>query len=230
MVFNNNVSWEECYNIISDNQMSLEKRQILDSFSYVSLVDFCKDIKQNELQEVRRLERDNVSNYFFTVLEAFNLLRGEVNQNMLAIRQYQQIIRFINDLPQEQREKAIIANYPCTMLSKNFDGNVTFLGKMPQKLFAFRQANADEWFSNYVELNQHLIWHIYKTMGVNHAMLHLLFSTAMFAYRLQPELYEISNKYDDISICCKILKSYFKLDESRVNRILDIIEKWKYNR
>lgn len=226
MVFNNNVSWEECYNIISDSQMSLEKRQILDSFSYVSLVDFCKDIKQNELQEVRRLERDNVSNYFFTVLEAFNLLRGEVNQSMLAIRQYQQIIRFINDLPHEQREKAIIANYPCTMLSKNFDGNVTFLGKMPQKLFAFRQANADEWFSNYVELNQHLIWHIYKTMGINHAMLHLLFSTTMFAYRLHPELYEISNKYDDISICSKILKSYFELDESRVNRILTILEKW----
>ena len=225
MNFNYITSWEECYNIISESQMSLEKRQILDSFSYISLVDFCEDIKKSELQEVRKLERDNVRNYFFTVLEAFNLLRGEVNQSLLAIRQYQQIIKFINDLPHEQREKAIIANYPCTMLSKNFDGNVTFLGKMPQKLFACRQANADLWFSKYVELNQHLIWHIYKTMGINHAMLHLLFSTTMFAYRLQPELYEISNKHDDISICSKILKSYFELDESRVNRILVILEK-----
>ena len=63
-------------------------------------------------------------------------------------------------------------------------------------------------------------------MGINHAMLHLLFSTAMFSYRLHPEFYEISNKYDDISICNKILKSYFELDESRENRILAILEKW----
>ena len=104
MNFNYITSWEECYNIISDSQMSLEKRQILDSFSYISLVDFCEDIKKSELQEVRKLERDNVRNYFFTVLEAFNLLRGEVNQSLLAIRQYQQIIKFINDLPHEQRE------------------------------------------------------------------------------------------------------------------------------
>ena len=46
MNFNYITSWEECYNIISDSQMSLEKRQILDSFSYISLVDFCEDIKK----------------------------------------------------------------------------------------------------------------------------------------------------------------------------------------
>ena len=95
------------------------------------------------------------------------------------------------------------------MILSNGDLNhlqIKFKGKIPSKLFSFRQENAEEWLNKMVLLYIRIIASICFLNGVNVALEALVMQCAWHMHKLQPMKYP--------------------LNEISRNNLLDIYEKF----
>lgn len=196
--------------ILQKNSLTRQDRFKLDSFTAISLTDYCGNIRPNEQLKVQRLEENNI----YRVLNVLGAVLGMCNNEAykLAVR-----MSPLSDMIAELKktysgirlQEALFQVISKVLLSKDpLSGKVSFDGEMPQKFGSFRQFTANEWFQKYVNVKVMTVWHVLTTMGEDDAKGHLLGSTAYALYQSQPSLYDISSFVDEDGAIKYILKSF----------------------
>ena len=107
------------------------------------------------------------------------------------------------------------------MLAK-FDINsnkAVFDGRMPQKLFRFRQQTAELWFDDYVNQIAKLASLVYVSLGSEEAFAYVTGATAYFLNSSQPNRYSISS-IDNINDSLYEIITKFIADVSGDNDII----------
>ena len=58
-----NISLEELERLLKNSRITTNERFLIDSFVYQPLIDYCQDIKFNEVERVHILEEKNIFRY-----------------------------------------------------------------------------------------------------------------------------------------------------------------------
>lgn len=203
----------EFLRVLNQPTLSINDRYKLDAFPFVSLTHYCSDLSANEIGPTRLIEEKNL-NSFFNILMA-----------MLGVQCQEQIQRLIStdltciEIIKEVKKKSsgidrdcillkIFTKYMLSSIAHSRDiTKPTIQGKMPQKMFSFRQSTADEWFNKIVTIKLESTAKVYRYMGREEAVTHVFSSFAHSFYNFNPSKYDISRCPDTNEAIYTILKS-----------------------
>lgn len=180
------INYDELVSLLKKQTLTRDDRFLVDSFTTRTLVDTCGDLKNNELMEVYKIERDNI--YRFMISATTVLGVGGDLKKIINLPISQEVLSEIRTMPNTDKEKEIIFIKAFTRLIISNQSNrskLLFVGKMPQKLFSFRQMNAEEWFENYVNFRLSIIGEIYEKFGQDETVSHIFSNTAYYLNKSQ---------------------------------------------
>lgn len=200
--------------IVNKGFLTKQDRYIMDSIVYPSLAKYCNDIRPNELDKVQEIEEENIVNFLFVTLGVFGQFNKKSFSEILSKEPYISYISEINKLKtEEERSRGFIRAIPKLLLANGKNSSnlkVGVVGKMPQKMFSFRQMTADEWYNNFVDYALLRISYVYEKLGIEDAIGSI---GAICAYHLcnsQPEKYNSTIYHDDNEAIASILKMLIK--------------------
>ncbi len=199
--------------IFTKNSLTEQERFILDSYVFTPLVNYCGDIRPNEVAKVQAIEDDCVCNFINVIMPIFTDYNKEIHQKLLSMQPFASYISTLNsmNMTKEEKERAYITVIPRLILAngnKNLKAKVQ--GKMPQKMFSFRQMTADEWFDNFVLTGLTRIAFVYEKLGANTASASAFALCAYFLYNSQPNRFDISKCNNANDALYLILKEFLE--------------------
>lgn len=180
------INYNELVSLLEKQTLTRNDRFLIDSFTTRTLVNECGDLRSNELMEVYKIERDNIYRFMFSAITVFGV--GGAIDDVLKFPISQDFLSEIIEMPNTDKEKEIMFVQIFTKLILSGSGDISkpsFVGKMPQKLFSFRQLNAETWFKDYVNFRLHIIGIIYDKMGLDETVSHIFSNTAYYLNKSQ---------------------------------------------
>lgn len=129
------------------------------SITHYTLVGQLSDLKREELSEVYMLEAKNI----YRVLNTVSMLLGffpSANQVLQGVVSTDFVQRFLQECEDRNDSNLSSQALKFIMLSRFLLSDCDpqakfepkFVGKMPTKLFSFRQMAADDWYKSYVTM------------------------------------------------------------------------------
>ena len=198
--------------LLEKQSINKEERFLLDSLVTSSLIQHCGDIRPNEIDKVNEIEDECIHNFLNVTMSVFGRYNRENYLKLLSTNPYNLLVQELNmSYNGEEREWLYISCIPKLILS-NGDPHlkVKVLGKMPQKMFSFRQMNADEWFQNFVNIALTRIVFVYKKLGVDDAVASLMSICAFQLYHSHPNRFNISHCTNNNDAIYYIMDSFLK--------------------
>lgn len=192
-----NISAEEVQRLLTKNILSLNDRFLIDSFVYQPLVDYCNDIRPNEIEKVRRLEEKNIFRYLNASCIILGVYGMDILTKALATPPLSYVIQELqNEYTGKELEKNVIIVSVKILLAigGHGGGQITtpvFEGEMPQKFMSFRNQTAKEWFGNFVNIHLFTLAAVYEKASSEEAKAHLLASIAYHLHQSNPTKYDI---------------------------------------
>ena len=182
---------DEFYAILAKERLTKEDVFKLCSYTPYTLVEKIGDLKNEELNEVYYLETKNV----YAVLSVAGHLFGIFDNSKYLLEQIckteqgKHLLQNINyDLIVDAKLKQGLAFrlFAIYMLSGlDVRNEPQFEGKIPKKMFSFRQMSAEEWFKNYVNFVTDVASRILNKSDAENTFMYLLINTAWYANKSQ---------------------------------------------
>ncbi len=225
------IDFSELDKILEKDKLSMEDKFKLDSVTPYTLVESIDDLKNEELNEVYHLEARNI----YRVINSVSLYTGVFGKDlylqMLNLPESQNIRRAIIS---EFSSKELQEEYLFFMIIRHFlsiDSNgksnnqykPVFEGKIPKKIFSFRQASAEEWFVNYTDRVLKVASKIYVKMGAEDARAYVFSNAAWYLNKSQTFRYHHKSTDRNMNeTLARILEEFFSLmgggDISSINK------------
>jgi hypothetical protein len=197
-IFKPLVTTDELNRILEKKTLSLEDRFKIDSFTAYTLVETIGDLKNEELNEVYYLEAKNIYKVLNTVAYLLGIF-DESEQFMNRLMCDTNIQAMLNSIDggtsdKEVRQEArfvLFAKYvlSLTPTGTNYQLKPVFDGKIPKKIFSFRQTSAEEWFENYVSLVLKIASKILIKMDAESAFTYVFCNIVWYLNKSQPFKY-----------------------------------------
>lgn len=206
------ISLEKINSILSKSEITQQDRFDLQSYVFIMpLHKKCIDLSASELAEVNSLESKNI----YKVISCAAII-ADVQQKLFASAKVNEILSIAEG--DKRMEYYLLFKF---MLA-NFDLNsnkAVFDGRMPQKLFKFRQQTAELWFDDYVSQIAKFASLVYASLGSEEALAYVTGATAYFLNSSQPNRYSISST-DNINDSLYKIITKFIADVSGNNDII----------
>lgn len=198
--------------ILEKSVITQKDRFLMDSYVITPLVDFCGDIRPNEIDKVHEVEDDSILSFLNTVMSVFGKYNQGVFKELLSTYPFNSLIQEIKSTysGKEIDRIFIIVITKAILANRDLSLKVKAAGNMPQKMFSFRQATADEWFTYFVDRALTRIVSIYENMGVNEATASLFSICAYQLYHSQPNRFDISYCSNENDALALILDTFLK--------------------
>lgn len=217
----NRISYDQFEKITENKVITKEDRLLIQSFvGAKTLVESCSQLKNEEIKEIHKLEIENIFR-FVNVANIFvsnSEFSVDSKKRLFELYEVQQMVKCCNENFKNDEvlgTRTLIYVLIKSLLSANvkIGGSPAFKGKMPQKLFQFRQQAAEEWYEEYVRINTTILTLILTKLGSDEAMGLLWANTAYYlnksqTYRFYPNssdtcdndrIYTILRKFVDIA-------------------------------
>lgn len=191
------ISAAEFASILQQSEISHQDRVKLQSFTIYSLLnspDYA-DMSANEKAVVAQLEEKNL----YRILNVAAILAGAFGENvrdqLLGLPTCKQIVRDIRqDASSSKREQDRLIYFMLMLHSlANFSSNIRaipeFAGKVPNKLFKFRQLTADTWFGEVAKKVSYTAGCVYADGGHEEALAYVTGYIAYYLNKSQPTKY-----------------------------------------
>lgn len=187
-------------------------RMKLQSFSVLPLCNRCEKLTNSEMQEVYYLENKNLSR----VINIAMILSGKNIEGLKLLQSTNIYILCLEECQSSYQDEKFKTRVFITLMFKlclkdlNIKGRIEFDGKMPQKLFQFRQQTADQWFAEYTEAAINAFGLIYTYLGADEAFAFILAYTAYYLNRSQTfKYYALSSDRDMNDTIYRVLMSFY---------------------
>lgn len=186
------ISADDADNILSKGDMTLSDRFKLDSFTHTTLANEYNDLNHSELQELYRIEFQNLKKLLNCVAIMCGVYEDGLKM-LLSMDFTKEVISYAkNELKDEEEKNKCIFSCLLKYMMADFKfyknglvGNPVFVGKIPSKLFSFRQATAESWWTKYVEIFKFASSNIYAKRGAEDAFAYALSNTAYYLNKSQ---------------------------------------------
>lgn len=145
--------------ILNAQYIPLELIYRLESYTFSkTLIDYIGELKETELNIAYRLEAENL----YHMLNSARIVLG-ISEEASKVLYEKETVKYIREMIQETKEYdeetkiivefALLTKYLLSRLttSDELNSEIKFYGKLPFKLFSFRQANANLWFNEYLD-------------------------------------------------------------------------------
>lgn len=220
------ISLAEAREILEKNRMTEQDRFRLQSYTVAPLADSCKDLMYSDYDIIHSLEEKNL----YRVLNTSGILAGvmgeDVRNELLGLRIPQIILDELkpsSSLTKRESDRSIYMMLMRHVLS-NFNqdprADPVFVGKMPQKVFQFRQQTAIDWFKNVVFNISIAAGYVYADLGLEDALAYVMGYIAHYLNRSNPGKYYADPKLNNNDNIGNIIQSYIS-SVSGDNRIIN---------
>ncbi len=187
------ISFDEFQTIIEKPSFTQEERFKADSYCFRSLESDLGNLSYTELEEVRRIELDNIR----TVINHIILWYGNDSSTRDALMSSDtSIAKYINEIIEQfggysPNARVVLLTFSLSDFElNNFRyGKRVFSGKVPRKFGSFRQSTAQSWFNEYVEWVGEVAFRIDKALGEDNVCSWIIANTVYMMNREQPLIY-----------------------------------------
>lgn len=196
------ISQSEFSTLMTKSRLTSEDRLKLQSCVISPLADYCSDLSYGDYDTIHALEEKNL----YKILNTISIISGVYGQNIqtsfLEMRKCREIIRNIQPDHEHSKREAdfmqllMIMKYALSDFNDNLDAPPIFDGKMPQKLFQFRQQTANEWYQKTFLRVCGTAGYIYADLGLEEAWLYINGYIAHYLNQSQPGKYGIDVTLD----------------------------------
>lgn len=186
----------------------------LASFSFPSLSKKLNDLSFSEEDVVMKLEGENLYRY----LTICRMIIGKDEDALLKLQLiHGNFLNTLRSVAQEESKSKIEENvlYGIGVLKfvlSNADSNlrVKFKGKVPSKMFSFRQVTTDEWFSSLIGVYGRIISTIFSLNGADAAQEALFMQCAWHMHQSQPLKFPLDkvSREDLLNLFDKFIRMY----------------------
>lgn len=200
-----------------DSQTTLEDSFRLAKYPYVSMSQYCSDLKPHE--SVNDVEDYNIWLFINTISLLFGQ-RSEQEQKKLhecmKVPPLSWAITVANLEPDpSDRIPKFISECCKIILSQkktlsNFESpiDIKIVGDLPFRFTNTLRTQANDWFSNFVNLKLEGMTRVYKSCGPDRALSFVLGSTAYSLYSFHPYRYSINSCRSEDEALKKILHTF----------------------
>lgn len=205
------ISSDEAQKIVDKSTITQFDRFKLDSFTIRTLSGEYPDMTNSELQEIYRLEIQNLKRLLNCTAILCGIYGQEALDKLMKIDFARKYVQQVNtDFSGNERDRVLFAGLLKFLIAdcnqNNFNSPV-FDGKVPQKMFKFRQTTAESWWKDYITIFCQVAGHIYSHLGSEEAFGYALANTAYYLNKSQPfKFYPKSsdlNMNDTITNICR---------------------------
>lgn len=210
----NRISDEEYRTLFTKERFDTQDRFKLQSASMYPLADACKELSYGDYDTIHTLEEKNL----YRLLNVASILAGafgeDVQSQLLGLPKCRLIINQCQpgtDLTKRESDRGIymlIMRHALSNFNDNIKAPAVFDGKMPQKLFQFRQQTADEWFNKIVEQVSFIAGSIYADQDLEEATAYVMGYIAFYLNRSQPGKYGADVDKNDNDNVYKIIRTF----------------------
>ena len=188
------------------------ERFIMDTYVFTPLVEYCGDIRPNEIDKVHEVEDESILNFLNVVMTVFGKYNQEAFRKLLWTEPFSSVIQEINSsYSGKEKDRVFIMGLTKLILANgNTSMKVKVAGNMPQKMFSFRQMTADEWFQKFVDLALYRIVLAYENLGLDDATSSLCAICAYHLYHSQPNRFNINSCNDNNTALKVVLEAFVK--------------------
>ena len=192
-----NISLEELERLLKNSRITTNERFLIDSFVYQPLIDYCQDIKFNEVERVHILEEKNIFRYLNVSCIILGVYGKEALEMALSTPPLSDALHELKQqyIGKELEKNTIILMVKLLLALGNRDNQIAtpvFEGEMPQKFMSFRNQTAKEWFNNFVDTKLFVLANLYEKVSWEEAKAHLFASIAYQLHHSNPAKYNIN--------------------------------------
>lgn len=211
------------------DKITVSDRLKLQSFSVVPLCNRCDKLTNSDIQEIYYLENKNLSR----VINIAMILTGKNKEGFALLQSSYLYSAFYEEIKSSYQDEKfrtqvfIRVMFDICLKDLNIKGSIMFDGKMPQKLFQFRQQTADQWFADYTQAAINAFSLIYAYLGPDEALCFILAYTAYYLNRSQTfKYFALSTDKDMNDTIYRILMTFYdnidgnSVEKSNVKNIL----------
>ena len=198
--------------VVEKTFLTKNDRFLMDSFVVAPLVNYCGDIRPNEIDKVHEVEDESILAFLNKTMSVFGKYNQDAIRQLLLTNPFNLLIQEIkSSYSGIERDRAFIKGLTKMILANGSTSlKVKAAGNMPQKMFSFRQMTADEWFENFVDCALGRIAHTYEKMGTSDATGSLFAICAYQLYHSQPNRFDISSCTDENSALKVIIRTFLE--------------------
>ena len=186
--------------IIEKSTITKEDGFLINSFVITPLVDYCGDIRPNEIDKVHEVEDESIRHFMNVIMSVFGRYNNSAFRQLLLTNPFSGFIQELksSEYTNAEKDRAFIRGITKMVLANgNINMNIKAAGNMPQKMFSFRQSTADKWFELFVDTALVRIIFIYEKLGSDAASSSALALSAYQLYHSQPNRFDIGNCYNN---------------------------------
>lgn len=186
------ITLEEVNTILSKKTLTLSDRFKLDSYTHRTLSNEYNDLNNAELKEIYRIEVQNLKRLINSVAILCGVYGEEALTTLTNMHFAKEYIKYVNNEVAEDKDKVIFAGLLSYLMAECDEKRIkypVFVGKVPQKLFQFRQTTAESWWASYVQMFKVCVSHVYVTRGADEAFGYALANVAYYLNKSQPFKY-----------------------------------------
>ena len=194
----------------------------LSTFTHRTLADDYDDLTNSELNEIYRLERQNL----YRIVNSVAILCGIYGEDALNILMQTHFAKVIlseisdSGYTSELKNKLIFRFFLSFLMANCNEKKLqspVFEGKIPQKLFKFRQMTAESWLASYLKLFGEASSFIYSKRGAEEAFRYTIINTTYYLNKSQTfKFYPKSSDTNLNDTIFRIFREY--IDEVSGNR------------
>ncbi len=210
-----NLSVEELQRLLEKDHLTQNDRLRLDTNVDTSLVEYCSDLRANEIEKVRILEENNLHRY----VNSCCIILGMYGEGSLFKALHTSPISdLLQVMKEEYSGEELIKNtvfiLPKVLLALGSNQYVKpkFEGDMPQKFMSFRNQTAQEWYEKFVNRKLVILSTIYVRLSADDAKSHLLHNLAYQLHHNNPYKYPFRTDIQHEDAVMEILYKF--LDEN----------------
>lgn len=191
------ISFDEADSIMNKQKLCPQDVYRLQSFIvYSPLYSSFSDLTNTELMQINYLESKNIYRFMNAVAIICGIY-GDARQTLFKTDGARFFINGAHEkYPHDPKlAKQTIFNVLIKYMLSGFSiqKSTLFEGRMPQKLFQFRQSTAEEWYNRYVNHTCYFSSRIYTDLGEEMALIYTLGSIAYYLNNSQPFKYYASS-------------------------------------
>lgn len=186
------ISNDELVRLLDKSVISQSDRFLIDSNIDTPLVEFCGDLRPNEIEKARNLEEKNIYRY----LNATSIILGLYGQDSLVKALTtspvsDMVVALKEEYFGQERIQMSVRILPKVLLALGSReiAKPHFEGEMPQKFMSFRNQTAQDWYEKIINRKLAILSTIYIKGSAEEAKAHLLASVAYHLNNSNPSKY-----------------------------------------
>lgn len=212
----NNISFDTLERLLAKSNISTNDRFQIDSYVSASLVDFCNDIRPNEIEKVHVLEEKNLYRYINAACIVLGIYGKEAFDKLLKTSPFATMYcELALEYSGKELEKNFIIIMIKMLLALGGSGGSqmatpVFEGEMPQKFMSFRNQTAKDWFGKLVTTKVYILANIYEKASWEEAKSHLFANMAYQLHHSNPIKYNIDTNVSMNDALMNIMRKFIE--------------------